>query len=117
MYLNKGSVRGHSPGRPGVHNSNLPPGNTVSLFLTSIPHGRDDNKRRLAYGLEETEQSSDGNEASEVFAGSVAGENGAPCDDTEREVLRYGHAGDEPVLRVFDDEDRDVDTGREPAEL
>ena len=47
----------------------------------------------------------------------MTGKSSTPGDDAEAQVFGNGNAGDEPILGVFDDEDREVDTCSEPREL
>lgn len=96
---------------------NLPVRNTSGLFLSTIPHAREDDKGRLARRLEDAEERAGNDEAGKVLAGGVAGERGAPGDDAEAEVLCYGDTGEDVVLGVLDDENGEVNTCCEPCKL
>jgi hypothetical protein len=84
------------------------------LFLTTVPNRRQDDKAWLASGLEDTEECSHDDKACKVFAGGMTSQAGSPGNDAEGEVFCNGDSGDEPVLRVLDDEDGEVDTGCKP---
>ena len=89
----------------------------MGLLCALVPDGTHDKESRLADGLEDTEQGSDGNKSREGEADSVQAQNGGPGQNVESKVLGNRHTLDDPVSWVFDDKYSKVDTGRQPREL
>ncbi len=92
----------------------VPVRHSRSLFLATVPHGRENNECRLAGGLEETKEGPNDNQAGKVGACGGAGKDGTPCNDAEAQILCDGNTSDDPVLWVFHDQDTNVDTSRQP---
>ncbi len=87
------------------------------LLLAFIPHAGHQDEGGLADGFEDTQQGANSDQAREVLAGTVQGQNCTPENDVHAEVFRDRDSLDDPVGRVFDKEHGDVDTGREPGVL
>jgi hypothetical protein len=96
---------------------NVPICNCSCLLLSLIPHGRQHDENRLATGLEDTQQGTDGDQSSEVVASSVKGQNSTPQANVDTQVLANRDSLDNPIGRVFDCEDSDVNTGCQPGVL
>lgn len=96
---------------------NLPICNSRCLFLATIPHARQNNETWLTSRLKDTEQRSDDDEASKVLASCMAGQRNTPAHNAEAEIFGNRNLRDDVVLRVFDNKDGDVDTGRKPRVL
>jgi hypothetical protein len=47
----------------------------------------------------------------------MASQNSTPCDDAEAEIFRNRNAGNDVVLRIFDNQNGNVNTSREPGIL
>lgn len=89
----------------------------LCLFRTFVPDGAHDEERRLADGFENTKQSTDTDQSRKTEAKSMASENGTPCENVETKVLCDRHTLDDPVGRIFDNQDSNVNTRSEPAPL
>lgn len=101
--------------RPYVHH--VPVGNSGSLLLALEPHTGQNNESRLACCLKNSQKNSADQDAGKVGCNGVACQNSPPADNVEGEVLCNGNSRNDPVCRIFDNEDRDVDTSDEPGIL
>ena len=89
----------------------VPVGNDLSLFRALVPDRTHDEESGLADSLENTKQSSDGNERRECEADRVQAQDGRPGQNVVTKVLGDWHTLNDPVGRVFDDEYSKVNTG------
>lgn len=96
---------------------NVPVCHGSCLLLSFIPHRRQCNEDRLTTGLKDTQQGTDRDQSGEVVASSVKGQNRAPEANVDTKVLANWDPLDDPVGRVFDCEDSDVNTGSQPGVL
>lgn len=87
------------------------------MFRSLIPHAREHNERRLAHSLEDAKQSSNDKNAGEIGTGCMQREHSSPEHDVDGQILGDGDTLDDPIGRIFDDENGNIDACCEPLVL
>ena len=95
----------------------VPVGDDLGLFRALVPDGAHDEESRLANGLKDTEECSDGNEGGESEADGVQAQSRRPEHNVDSKELGNGDTLDRPVDGVLNDKDSEVNTGGQPSKL
>ena len=95
----------------------VPVSDGCCLLRSLVPHAGKHKERGLTDSLEDTKKGAYCKNAGEVLACSMECQGRSPKDDVEREVFCDWYALNEPVGRIFNRQDSDVDTCRKPLVL
>lgn len=106
-----------SPSLWTLKGGGIPIGNCGSLLLAFIPHARTKHEYRLARCLEDTQQSTNGDQSREIMTSSMQRQHRSPETHIDPEILSNRHPLYHPVGRILNYQHSDVDTRREPGVL
>jgi hypothetical protein len=95
----------------------IPVGYGRRLLLSLVPHTGQQDEGWLAAGLKDTQQGPQHDHVREILASRMQSQHRTPETNVDAQVLGNRNTLDNPVGRVFDDQDSDVDTGGEPGVL
>lgn len=95
----------------------IPVGHGRRLLFSLVPHTGQQDEGWLAAGLKDTQQGTQDDHVREALANGMQSQHGTPETNVDAQVLGNRNTLDNPVGRVFDDQDGDVDTGGEPGVL
>ncbi len=100
---------------PAIHH--VPVCDCCGLLFALVPHAAHDQEGRLADSLKDAEQGPQCHKRREVLRDSVQRKDGAPQANVQAEILANRDSLNGPIGWVFDDQDCNVNTGRQPGIL
>ena len=92
----------------------IPVNNSTSLFFSLVPHARQEDEGGLRDGLKQAEESSKGNQTSEIFHCGVKSKRDSPQDDVQAKPFGNRNALDDQIFGPFDKQNNNVDNGCQP---